>query len=54
MSIDEIRKNPDLVKTLSRADLVRFRDTYGHFTSTVWLVTLVKEELERRRNEPGN
>ena len=54
MSIDDIRENPDLLKTLTRAELVRFRDTYSHFTSTVWLVTLVKAELERRRNEPGN
>lgn len=49
MSIDEIKRQPHLLETMSDEELMQYRRCYAPFQSTKWLIVLIDRELERRQ-----
>lgn len=52
MSIDDIKREPEVLQAFTSELLVQYRRCYAPFQSTEWLLALIDEELSRR-NEWG-
>lgn len=53
MSIDEIKRDPEVLQAFTPAELMQYRRCYAPFQSTKWLIDLIDNELDRR-NESRN